>query len=228
MGLPWIKFKGVSSADYDVVVRLLPRLSSPEERISEVVVPGRDGHFTLVDGGNEGLDVRVECTMLDYTKRDAIFAWLRGAGDLISSEWQTRRYKARVASKIEPERVVPGVKEFLVTFRCQPYLYEASPDVEELTSTGTIENLGTAASLPLIKVYGEGSVTIGGTTIDVVATVGEDHVVIDCEAQECYYGASSRNSKVSGGFPTIPVGTSAVTIGTGVTKVEITGNWRWY
>lgn len=227
MGMPWISFAGHLSSEYDVVIRVLPRLASPQERVEEIVIPGRDGHMTIVDGGNEGIDVRVECTMLDYAKRDDVFAWLRGAGDLISSEWADRSYKARVASKIEPERVVPGVKDFVVTFRCQPYLYEATPEVVEFTATGTITNIGTLDSTPLVRVTGSGNVTIGGTTVAVEGAIGE-YVDINSGIEECYYGTASRNDKVSGGFPRIPTGASAVTLGAGITKVEITGNWRWY
>lgn len=227
-GYPWFSFNGTRSDSFPgLLVTTLPVLSSVEARADEFTVPGRDGHLTVLDGGNSGFDVRVECRMLDITQREAIFTWLRGSGDLISSEYPTRRLKARVSVRMDPIAVQRGRKSFVATFRCQPYLFDASPGTQTLMATGSITNPGSVASLPLLKVYGAGVLTIGGVAVTITATGGETYIMIDCDAQECYYGTNNRNSKVAGGFQSIPTGTSTVTLGTGITQVDITGNWRY-
>lgn len=221
-------WNGQSSDDYDIIVRRLPALASPEERVKVIEIPGRDGHLTVPDGSVAGCEMKIECTLADYSKREEIFAWLRGAGELVTSERPLYKVKARVSNKIEPAYVSPGIKDFVVYFRAQPYLYEATPTYSDLTSTGTIDNIGTVESLPTLVVYGEGTLTVNGTELTVAATVGEDYVTIDCDAEECSYQGNSRNAKVSGGFPTLKVGSNDVTIGAGITSVRIYGNWRWY
>lgn len=225
---PTFTFKGQNSNDFGLLVRKLPVMAAPEARFTETVIPGRDGFLTVMDGGFAGDDVKIECVMRDPARRFDIMGWLTGSGDLISSEMPTYRRKARVSARIEPLRMRSGESTFVVSFRCQPFLYEATPSVVSLTATGSISNIGAYKSLPKLDVYGAGTVTIGGVTLTVTATGGEAYVTIDSEMQECYFNTASRNGKVSGGFPTLQVGQSTVTLGAGITRVDITGNWRWY
>lgn len=81
-------------------------------------------------------------------------------------------------------------------------------------------------SNPLIRVTGNGTVTLG----DEVITVGSgySYVDIDTEIQSCYCGLQNANSVVSfsnGKFPTLKPGITGISYSSGVTSVQITPNW---
>ena len=78
---------------------------------------------------------------------------------------------------------------------------------------------------PLIRVYGVGELGIGSETITITKGATE-YIDIDCDIQDCYEGLENRNGLVSlTDFPTLPSGNTGITLGTGITKVEITPRW---
>lgn len=89
-----------------------------------------------------------------------------------------------------------------------------------------IENPTLFASNPLIRVTGSGTVGIGDNTITVGS--GYAYVDIDSEIQNCYCGTQNANAIVSfstGEFPTLPPGVTGITVGSGITSVQITPRW---
>lgn len=82
------------------------------------------------------------------------------------------------------------------------------------------------ASNPLIRVTGSGTVGIGDNTITVGS--GYSYVDIDSETQNCYCGTQNANAIVSfstGEFPTLTPGVTGITVGSGITSVQITPRW---
>lgn len=78
---------------------------------------------------------------------------------------------------------------------------------------------------PLIRVYGKGIVQIGKQTIEILKAPTE-YIDIDCDIQDCFEGTVNRNSYVSlTDFPVLGPGSNGITLGTGITKVEITPRW---
>lgn len=221
-------WNGINSLTYGVVAEKLPPPSRDAERVEKLTIPGRDGHMTLSDDTFDGQIRAVECGFLDRSLKDTVFAWLRGSGVVTFSNEPTRAYKARITEAIPMERLNDVFHSFIVTFDCQPFAYEATPTVHTLTSSGTITALGTRWSTPLIRVTGAGELTIDSTVYTIAATSGEAYVDIDSEIEECYYGTNNRNSKVSGGFPILTPGEHTITLGAGITQVDITGKYRWY
>lgn len=81
-------------------------------------------------------------------------------------------------------------------------------------------------ALPLIRVYGAGTVDIGGVEVT-VASSNYEYIDIDCDIMDCFHGTDNCNSLVSfsgNDFPTLPSGVTAISLD-GVTKVEITPRW---
>lgn len=223
-GISWIEWNGENSIDYEVVVRKLPVFQVGEERVEEYEIPGRDGSLHVADGSFAAYEVDCELTMMNDSRRNEVFAWLRGSGELTTSDDPEHLVKARVVSKIEPSRIVPLVKDFVVTFRVQPFRYERSPETVTLTASGTINNPGTVDCYPTITVTGTGTLTIDSDAY----VFSESGVTMNSEIQECYAGTVSKNSTVSGGFPILTPGVHTVTVGAGITSVAIAVNARWY
>jgi phage-related protein len=223
----WFEFNGQSSEEYDTIIKNLTVISRPERVVQRVSVAGRDGDLTISDDAYSTIPVLISCLWEKDMPVDLINQWLSGKGDLVLSYKPDRRYKAEITGVIGIQSLGAYLQAD-VTMTVQPFDYEAVPEVLELTASQTIYHPGTRWSLPIITVYGEGTLTIGDYTLVITATGGEDHVVINSEIGECYYGNDNRGDKVTGDFPVLDPGEITVTIGAGITAVEIQGNWRWF
>jgi phage-related protein len=82
-------------------------------------------------------------------------------------------------------------------------------------------------SLPKITVYGTGSrnLTINGKLV--VLNILSGSLVLDGELKTCYYGSVAQNQNMTGDFPVLNVGSNTITLGTGITKIEIEPRWRY-
>lgn len=233
----WFKWGGKYSDEFDTVVENMTVSARPERNVQRVRVLGRDGDVPISDDTYSTLPVIVTCRWPADVSFELVNAWLTGRGDLILSHKSDRRYKAEVSGVLNYQNL--GVYwRADVVLTAQPFDFEADPEVLELAASGTIYHPGTRWSLPVITVFGAGTLAIGGHTLTVTATAGEDHVVINSEIGECYYDDSSltyRGNKVAVSdpngkvtFPLFSPGEIDVTIGAGITKVLIQGNWRWF
>jgi len=223
----WFYFNGRCSDEFNTIIKNLTVFSRPERNAQRVSVAGRDGDLTVSDDTYGTIPAAISCLWEKDMPIDLINEWLSGKGDLIVSYKPDRLYKAEISGVID----FINLGDYLqadVMMTVQPFDYEATPQIIELATSQTIYHPGTRWSLPKITVYGEGTLTIGDYTLEITATGGEDHVVIDSEIGECYYDSENRGGKVSGEFPKLDPGEISVTIGAGITAVEIQGNWRWF
>lgn len=86
-------------------------------------------------------------------------------------------------------------------------------------------------SLPLIKVKGTGTLVVGSTSAVITGTATQV-IYIDCQAMEAYQYSGgviiSANNLVSFStldFPELSTGNNTITVGTGLSEVEITPRW---
>jgi len=112
----------------------------------------------------------------------------------------------------------------------QPFRYPKNLAPVVLTSAGTIDNIGTVYSEPVIEIEGNGdvSLTIGRKTMH-LSIIGK--ATIDCRQgkQNIFNanGAVQNTLRKRGGFFEIPVGRNGVTFTGNVRKVTIRPNWRY-
>ena len=214
-----------------VVVSKMPSHKKASMRLTEYYVKGRDGALHVNEGfANFSLTVQVVLLDKAATTRQVVNSWADGTGKLITSDDLTKAYKATVEQEVVWSRV-PGNTGFYdtatITFNCQPFMVEAVDSVTTLTASGTLTNLGTDESFPTIVVNGSGDVSfnIAGQTVTINDMTANVPVTLDCENGYVY--AASGSFTMVGDFPTIPVGTSSVTLGEGITSLVITPHWRW-
>ena len=111
-----------------------------------------------------------------------------------------------------------------------PFRYPKSVEPVVLTTPGTIDNIGTVYSEPIIEIEGNGdvSLTIGRKTMHLTIS---NKATIDCRQgkQNIYNatGAVQNTLRKRGGFFEIPVGRNGVTYTGNVRKVTIRPNWRY-
>lgn len=251
--IDWLKWNGVKSTDYGMVVLTQPTITRAAERVEFETIPGRSGSLTLLEDEDvyDDINLTANCLLEDpfglvtingqtMDRIDAICGWLRGAGEVEFANRQGGYYKARIANQIGFDKILRNHPHmgFPVQFRCQPfcYLYSGLESQQSTTSPITLRNPGNIYSEPLIKVTGtgEGAIVCGDTTLFISGFSGVEYMMLDCEAKIAYTGTKGSlldpmillNSRASGDWLRIPEGNSFLSWMMGITNVTVVPRWR--
>ena len=190
MSEPYIIFNGVDSRDLGVVMEKLPEFYRPLRNMELHQVAGRSGRLEQDENTHDVYSTSMKVNCFGVPVRE-VYAWLDGAGWLISSEEPDRAVWASMHMAINPSRFMVEDKcyhSLTVPVYCQPYRY-FTPEAEDVTITespGEIENPGTREAEPEITIQGSGdiSVILGEYQMDFEGLT--DGIIVDCEAQECF------------------------------------------
>ena len=116
---------------------------------------------------------------------------------------------------------------FDLTFSCMPQQYLKSGErLQVLTGSGTVYNPTSYDARPLLRIYGAGRLTIGDDQVTV--TENDSYIDLDCELEDAFRDTVNLNQYVilsSGDFPVLKPGSTSITFGSGVTKVELVPRW---
>ena len=229
----YITWKGINSRTIGITVTELPEIILPEERVTFTDVPGLSGSLAQTEGVDVYKDITlaVKCYCPDPTAAAvaAIAAYFRGAGRLELPNRPDGYYEARVVNQIPFAKIMRGntQRTFTVNFRCKPFLRLYSGETAQTIQSGDfLLNPTGIQAKPLITITGSGDITLlVGTQI--IELEGVDNgIVIDSELQEAYYGDTLLNSKMTGEFPVLGEGNTAVSwTGGNVTSVRVIPRW---
>lgn len=224
---------GVDSRTHGVYISGQGTFSAPKREYSLVTVAGRNGDLVL-DGK------RFSNSVLTYpafiyanfnTNIQNLRNWLLSLTGYkqLSDTYHTDEYRMVLfEGPFEPD-VQPknDAGSFDIVFSCKPQRFLISGDTKTtLTANGSITNPTKYASKPLLRVYGTGTLGIGSQSITI--SQAATYTDIDCEMMDCYKGSVSKNQYVSlsgYNFPVLNPGSNNISLGTGITKVEITPRW---
>lgn len=227
----FISFRNVRTDDLGLYVAKggMPSHRKAKQQYTEYNIPGRNGAVTILDGYGP-FDLKAVVMMHDANAnmRQIVNAWADGTGDLFTSDDTTRVWKATVLKEVQYSRIEYNGLLYdtaTVTFHCQPFMRERTPQVVNLSGDGTLTNKGNVEAHPKIIVKGSGDCTvqIGDTAITLKGVVTP--VTIDCEAGYVY--SASGSVSMVGEFPELGLGETDVSFGGGCTGLEITPNWGW-
>ncbi len=232
-------FNGKDSfLNYGILIEKRPDVPSPKRRVSYISIPGRNSSLRYDEETYEDITLSVECALVGnaQSRIDEIKAWLLSAGEsaLIFSYQSNRKYLAQVVNSIDFGIILKVSSRFVILFNCRPFKYSVTNDAISITTgMGTsLLNQGTVKSRPVIKVYcsGDGSFSINNRTVS-FEEIDKPFVILDSELEEAYFvdGGTliNANNHMSGEFPFFDVGNNIITFTGGVSKLEITPNWRW-
>lgn len=221
-------FGGTPSRDFGVYISGDGTFTAPERDMTTVAVPGRNGELLIDNGRYRNVSITYRCGIVRNFKTN-----LSGFQNMLLSGKTYKRledtyhpdefYLAYVSDAVTPS-VVANLKagEMTVTFSRKPQRYLKSGEVPQ--TLGNIFNPTSFDALPLMRVYGAGTVTINGTTITI--TGSQAFTDIDFELQDAYMGTTNLNGNVSVSgyeFPKLIPGQNVITL-SGVTGV-ITPRW---
>lgn len=227
----WFEFNGVKCTEYGIHVSEHPTVTLPSERVTFTDVPGRNGSLTTLEGDAVYSDMTLTatCFVSDLSRLSEIATWLRGSGTVTFANRQGGFYYGRVINQIPFDIVLRGKpnRTFAVNFRVKPFFYLEESDTVTLTeSTQFLVNPGAVYSEPVITVYGTGDITlmVGTEIIELMNISGS--ITLDTPAMEAYSGTTSMNANMNGEFPTLAVGSTAISWSGNVTQVVVQPNWR--
>jgi phage-related protein len=206
-----------------------PILPASVRIIDSINVDGREGTLTVLKGWEDiTLDMSVAIVGTGiYQKWRDVLPQLLSAQTLTLSTDPAVFYKVKRVGTGGLQMKLSILGEFSLSFACAPFRYKKDVATVAMTASGSITNTGTVYSLPCIKVYGtgRGTLTINGKPI--ILNILSGSLTLDSELKECFYGSAAQNNKMSGDFPVFNVGANTLTLGSGITKLEIEPRWRY-
>ena len=226
----WFEWNGVRSTDLGIRVTELPPITLPAERVSYVDVPGRAGSLTVLEDEDvyDDLLLTATCVVQNTERLDEIAAYLKGSGRVSFANREEGYYHARIVNQIPFETILRGNphRRFAVNFRCKPLFYLDDSPTYTLTKMTFLTNPGAVRAEPVITVYGSGDITlmVGMTIVELTGVNGS--ITLDTPRMEAYCGNVSANMKVSGEYPMLGTGATAVSWSGNVSKVIVQPNWR--
>jgi len=226
-------FKGTASTTYGVLMEHAAPIMRGEERVTNIVIPGRAGDLTVIEGENI-YNPYIQSIAISFPADNlsSVRSWLRGSGWLTFSNESDKRQQARVINQVTYEKVPHSIAWYRaeVEFYCQPIKRLLTDPTDTISSGGYIKNEGDLPMYPLITLTGSGdmSVSVLQNTLS-IASVPNGGCIIDCEAQMVTNGAGTESlmASVSGDFPVVPVGTTYTLTFTGATACTVVRKQRY-
>ena len=203
-------------------------VAKPKGNVAELY--GVNGKYRVLDGSYESYErtfkfyiskqVDIATVMQKFQSNDNILEFSYQLGSTFYANFLSANYKPKGHHGWE----------LSIKLDMQPFRYPKNVIPVVFTSAGTIENIGTVYSEPIIEIEGSGdvSLTIGRKTMHFTVN---NKTTIDCrQGKQNIFNASGavqNTLRKRGGFFEIPVGLNGVTFTGNVRKVTIRPNWRY-
>lgn len=206
-------------------------IHSATPRFSEQLKPfGINGSYNQEEGTFESYERTIRIFFERFSDLATLIEKFKAVGNQL--EFSNQPDSHFYADLLDTEITQKGMYgwELAIKLDMQPFRYQKTSEPVVLTSGGTIDNVGTVYSEPIIEIEGNGdvSLTIGQKTMYLTVNT---KATIDCrqKKQNIYNatGAVQNTLRKRGGFFEIPVGRSGVTFTGNVRKVTIKPNWRY-
>ena len=226
-------YNGKPFSDFGVWISGAGTFASPERDVEFYKIPGRNGALTYDAGTFGNITIAYDA----YIKKafpfrfDALREYILSLSGYqkLEDSYHPEEYRMAIyKGPLEPDvKFLNKSGEFTLSFECKPQRFLKSGDYwQTFTANGSIYNPALFSALPIIRVYGIGTVGIG--TSFVKLTANTNYTDIDCEMQDAYCGSVNCNGNLqlqAGIFPSLHPGENGITLGTGITKVEILPRW---
>ena len=202
-----------------------------EPKTSEVVdVYGMNGSYRVLDGSYKSYERTISFYLPKLIDISTIIEKFHDGKNEIEFGYQPGSLFYAEYISASYHRNGPHAYTLDVKLLMHPFRYPKSVEPVVLTSAGTIDNIGTIYSEPIIEIEGDGdiSLTIGRKTMYLAI---KTKATIDCRQgkQNIYNatGAVQNTLRKRGGFLEIPTGKVGVSFTGTVRKITIRPNWRY-
>lgn len=225
-------FNGKDFADFSAQVIKSDFLKGAEKDVSSSSVLGRNGEL-IVDNGrfkNVPLNPKLAVTDAMQINMDAMRSFLSSCVGYCRYEESLYPNHYRLAefhSVFEPDLYDHLGGTVALKFSAKPQRFlKAGESWIPFSSNGAIYNPTPQIALPVIRVTGNGSFTIGNVTVTIEGSSLE-YIDIDCEMMLPHYGATSARSYVTTTnhlYPSLHPGSNGITLNGVTLKIQP----RWW
>lgn len=212
------------------VVTDFGEIEAAKPHAESVDVYGLNGSYRVLDGSYESYERTISFYVPKLVDISTILDKFQPKENVIEFSYQLGSYFYADFSGATYNRNGMHAWKIDVKLIMQPFRYQKIVDPVVLMASGTINNLGTIYSEPIIEIEGDGdvSLTIGRKTMYLAI---KTKVTIDCRQgkQNIYNatGAVQNTLRKRGGFLEIPTGKVGVSFTGNVRKITIRPNWRY-
>ena len=233
MGLNYFMIEETSSLDYGVIISKAAVFDAPARAYESVSVPGRNGAVLFDEGYYENVTVTYEAALLNKNANlDGFRAWLLSFTKYVRLEdtYHSEEYRLAIPSGGFSASMEQALKigRFKVQFDCKPQRFLKSGEIgTRYTEDVTLFNPTRYAAKPLIRVYGHGVLGVGNDTVT-ISSNALDYIDLDCDLCDAFCGSANANSYVTlsgDDYPSLGVGKTGITLGTGITAIEVFPRW---
>ena len=220
-----------SRSDLGLRITQPPVIPISKQIVNSIPVDGREGTLTILRGW-EDVRFNFRAALLEsgggdfHNRFREILPTILNAKTIYFSNDSDVYYNIKTVQAVPQEQKMMTLYEFALTFNCSPFRYIRNVETITMTSSGTVANIGTIYSLPKITVYGVGNRTLTINGKPVTLNILSGSLTLDSELKTCYFGNVAQNQNMQGDFPVFEVGDNNITLGSGITKIEIEPRWR--
>jgi len=167
-----------SRTDLGLRITQVPVIPTSERVIESIEVDGREGDLTLLKGWN---DMTFNLKSVIWAK-DVWTVWrtitpqILNAKTISFSNDPSVFYKMKTVQASGLTQVLSTMWEFELEMTFSPFRYKADVPLINRTSSGTVTNSGNVYSLPRIKVFGRGTMSVR---------------FAQCSIKDLYFGVTS-------------------------------------
>ena len=223
-----MRFNGKDFADFGVHVDESKAFGSPEKDYELVEIMGRNGNLSIYNDRFKDITLPFPCFIRTgfIEKYRSLLAYLNsqtGYQRLETDKEPNHFRKALFQGIVDPQTTAFNHGGFFtVNLLAHPQRFLKSGEIP--VSATELWNPTYFDSHPLIRCYGNGSLTINSQTIT-VASNPYDYVDIDCDIMDAFCGANNANQYVSFNTDSVVLKSGTNGITHNMTKVEITPRW---
>lgn len=230
-----LTFAGKDLWDFGVHISGEDTWKKPSADYEAVSIPGRNGDLLFFNNRYNNVEMKYPCGIISSFDTNfsamADFLLSHTGYQRLEDSYHPDCYRlAYFSGSLDPEltkRNREGKFDLVFTAKPQRFLKKGEQK-STLTADGSVYNPTSFDAKPLIRVYGTGQLGVGDETVTIKqAAVYTD---LDCEAEDAYKDSAANNCngniELSGdSFPVLKAGRNGISLGSGITKVEITPRW---
>lgn len=232
---------GISSLTYGVLIQDRPTIETPRRRVEFKTAFAMSGELPYDEDAydNTRMDlnllVQASATRSVSDTREIVQDWFdRGAYmDFIPYFDEDKTYHVMTveAPKFTTKYFMEGHQVMETQLTVKPYKHYLVSPKKIFTTAGSITNPHLKASRPLIKVVGNGDITLTINGIPFLLKGVSGHIYIDSEVSFAYTDTggvlSNANNKVRTlNYPYLKPGNNTIAWTGSVTSVEVEPRWR--
>ena len=197
-----LTFNGQGFAEYNAQILRSDFLKGAERDVSSFSVLGRSGDLIADNGRFKNVSYNVMLGIkgdmkLNLDLMRSFLASCKGYCRYEESDSPDEYRMAEYHHMFTPDQYDHQNATIKLQFNMKPQRFLVSGESwTSFTANGTITNPTLQTALPVIRVYGTGSFTIGSVTVT-IASNPYDYIDIDCDIMLPHYGALSAREYVT-------------------------------